>query len=92
VPHFALVILPVEPRWWDGTAGQRDMEAWQKMVSFVCAGQILCIDLLPNFLKILPDDVDRAYDGWHFGPTVNLKIAAAVADALKVKMPTAYAK
>jgi hypothetical protein len=89
---FALVILPVESRWWDGTAGQRDMEAWQKMVSFVCAGPILCIDLLPNFLKIPPGDVDRAYDGWHFGPKVNLRIASAVADALKVKLPTTYPK
>ena len=89
---FALVILPIEPRWWDGSGGQRNMESWQKMVSFVCAEPILCIDLLPHFLKIPPVDVDRAYDGWHFGPKVNLRVAAAVANELNAKLSTATPK
>jgi hypothetical protein len=89
---FALVILPIEPRWWDGTARQRDMDAWQKMVSFVCADGSLCIDLLPQFMKMRLDEVDRAYDNWHFGPRVNLRIASAVADALDVRLSGAHSK
>ena len=86
---FALVILPIEDRWWDGSATHHDMEAWQKMASFVCAEPIPCIDLLPHFLKMPPTEVDRAYDGWHFGPKMNFRIATAVAEELNKKLFTA---
>ena len=79
---FGLIILPFEHHWWDDTTRRADVEAWNKMVSFVCENQILCIDLLPKLGKLQLQDVDRAFDDWHFGPKMNGHIASAMKDVL----------
>ncbi|MEO8624345.1 MAG: hypothetical protein ABI625_24910 [bacterium] len=86
---FGLVILPAEHRWWDGTAKSADTDAWQTMASFVCANQPFCVDLLPALRKVPLRDVDRVYDGEHFGPIMNLRVATAVYDALKTQTASA---
>jgi hypothetical protein len=74
---FTLAILPFEHRWWDAAARDADIAAWRDMVSFVCAKQTSCLDLLPELAKVPPQEVDRVYDGEHFGPNMNLRIATA---------------
>jgi len=82
---FVLVILPSEYHWWSGTTKQSRLQDWRRMVSFVCAEPMVCIDLLPELRSLAPKQVDRTYDG-HFGPKMNLWIATAVHNALKVRL------
>jgi hypothetical protein len=80
---FALVILPIEDRWLNKSVRTADVEAWNKMVSFICAEQLTCVDLLPALLALPRADVDRALDGWHFGPRMNRRIAAWMEEVVK---------
>ena len=82
---FALVLLPMEYHWWDGRGGKTNLEPWHKMASFVCVAQMACVDLLPALVELPRTEIDRAFDGWHFGPKVNRRIAASVHDVLKVR-------
>jgi hypothetical protein len=79
---FALVVLPMENGWWDKSAGTRNLEQWQEMASFVCAARAACVDLLPVLRELPSTEVDRAFDGWHFGPRMNRHIAASVKDSV----------
>ncbi len=72
---FVLIILPVANAWWDGSARESQLTTWQKMVAFVCRDQPHCIDLRPGLARVPQSDLDRAYDGEHFGPKVYQHIA-----------------
>jgi len=84
---FILAILPYQHHWWKGTTQESDTATWRRMVSFVCAPQTSCVDLLPEMLKIPPSEVDRVYDDEHFGPKMNLHIATLVHDTLRRLAP-----
>jgi hypothetical protein len=75
---FALVILPIEHRWWAGNTSNGDQERWSQMVGAVCGDEMVCVDLLPALRETQVHDVDRAFDQWHFGPKMNRRIAASV--------------
>jgi hypothetical protein len=80
--QFLLVVLPTAT---DLDRLQSDPEfanAWQALVTYICAGQHNCVDLVPALRRISADDIDLGPDGNHFGPRANASIAAAVLDAL----------
>lgn len=76
---FRLVILPSRHKW----RALPHVQAWQDMVSFICADGVVCIDLLDVLRHVPVDEIDYAYDGSHYGPGTNARIASAIADALK---------
>lgn len=72
--QFRLLILPAKQKW-------REMphaDTWEKMVSFVCADGIACIDLLDELERVPVDEIDYAYDGAHYGPGTNARIACVI--------------
>ena len=76
-------VLPIDYGWWNGaTTGGRSLERWNRMIAFLCAPPLHCMDLLPDLMDRPAAEMDRAYDGWHFGPSANHAIAAAVARGL----------
>jgi hypothetical protein len=76
--EFLLVVLPVDHGWWDGEYGADTVEAWEKMISFVCAEGMRCVDLLDHLRRVPPNLIDRGYDASHFGPKANRLIAELI--------------
>ena len=79
---FAVAVLPTKSMWWNGSWTPADLQQWQHLIYFLCANQKMCIDLLPALQTVAAGDVDRVYDGEHFGPGMNARIAAATYRAL----------
>jgi hypothetical protein len=84
---FILAILPYQHRWWNGEAKEAERMEWDRMVSFVCAQQASCLDLLPELLTVPSEEIDRAPDNEHFGPKMNIRIATVIHDALRRARP-----
>ena len=53
------------------------------MISFLCDGTFACFDLTAMFRKVPLPELDLVYDGYHYGPKTNRRIAKAVAHYLE---------
>jgi hypothetical protein len=80
--QFLLVVLPTATDLDRLRSEPGFANAWQALVTHICAGQRNCVDLAPALRRASADDIDLGPDGNHFGPRANALIAAAVLDAL----------
>ena len=51
---------------------------WDAMVAQMCAGAMSCLDVMKEFQKIPLTEFDTSYDGSHYGPRTNRRIAEYV--------------
>ena len=74
--RFVLVLLPTDHdvRRYETTPAYR--EQWDAMVATVCPPATLCIDLMDGLRAAA--ELDRGYDGSHYGPLVSATIAREV--------------
>jgi hypothetical protein len=57
------------------------------MAREICPGGARCLDLSRPLLELPAAEIDTGYDGSHYGPQVNARIAAAVSDFLNLQPP-----
>ena len=72
---FILVVLPAHTevkRYREDPAYEA---RWKQMSTFVCSGDYLCFDMMPKIQASPLEDLDRGYDGAHYGPKANQLIA-----------------
>jgi hypothetical protein len=71
--EFCLVVLPDK----DVVEQYQEEPAyawkWNAMSAFMCSGDYSCIDLMQDFSRLTK--IDKGYDGSHFGPKTNQRIA-----------------
>ena len=74
--RFFIVLLPTDHdvRRYETKTGYREL--WNTMTAAVCPGDALCLDLMPE-LRNAPE-LDRGYDGSHYGPRASKFIAETV--------------
>ena len=73
--EFVLVVLGQRGTMRKYRRSPEFQEKWDRMVKAVCDSDYLCIDTMPELVQASPEDLDRAYDGSHFGPEGNQAIA-----------------
>jgi hypothetical protein len=80
--RFVVVLLPSERdlERLRGSAGYR--REWRALVEWLGEQQMDCIDLSGPLLDRPTEELDTGYDGTHFGPKVNARIAGVVGQAL----------
>jgi hypothetical protein len=71
--RFVLAILPTAHELL--TNGPAEWSRWQHMTSAVCGADLPCMDLSVGLREIPTAQIDFGYDGTHFGPFVNRRIA-----------------
>ncbi len=81
--RFVLALLPEHAELRHLRRSARSAANWRALVSTMCADDTACIDLAPALLAAPPEQLDRGYDGSHFGPAGNRVIAGAIADGLR---------
>jgi hypothetical protein len=81
--RFFLVILPTVSDLKKMAKYPRFAKKWQRMISFLCDQTFACLDLTVEFRKLPLPDIDLVYDGHHYGPKTNRRIADAIARYLK---------
>jgi hypothetical protein len=58
---------------------------WQSMVSSICEGDFICIDLSDELRKLPVEELDAGYDGTHYGPKTNRLIAEKIGQQLELE-------
>jgi hypothetical protein len=61
------------------------VQKWKNLVTLVCSSGLTCIDLLEDFMGVPETDLDKGYDGTHYGPKANRLIAELVAQYMERK-------
>ena len=54
------------------------------MADDLCAGLDECFDIMPEMQKISLQDLDKGYDGSHYGPSTNKRIAEFIKTTLSL--------
>ena len=79
---FVLVFLPIESELERLGSDSDDRSKWRAMVDSMCGKPLACIDLA-SYLPGLPaSQIDRGYDGSHYGPVTNRLIGEFIAHRL----------
>lgn len=79
---FVLVLLPIESELKRLAAENAYRRQWHGIVSSICGKPLVCVDLA-GYLPGLPSaDIDRGYDGSHYGPITNRLIGDFIAREL----------
>ena len=78
--RFVLAILPGEI--WQFRDNPDLVQKWAKMIAAICDQGMPCIDLLGEFRAAPEAELDRGYDGSHYGPKTNRLIAKLVGQHL----------
>jgi len=76
--RFVLAVMPIEDRWRSGPG----LAEWRALVSSVCPPESTCVDLVDLMNRIPVSDIDYAFDGAHFGPSMNRRIAMEIYGAV----------
>ena len=75
---FILIILPPD----NDIPNLRNNEdyrmRWQNLVDAVCSGEPNCFDVTQELTAYSDDDLDKGYDGSHYGPKANRIIAELI--------------
>jgi hypothetical protein len=79
---FVLVLLPLESELEQLGSDTGYRTRWRGMVAALCGKPLLCIDLADDLPNLPAGDIDRGYDGTHYGPTANRLIGQFVAGQL----------
>lgn len=80
---FILIILPEMHALTKLKQRKPYRHGWAAMVELFCGGGMACIDLTPALNSVPLALLDSGYDGSHFGPETNRRIAAAVRNELE---------
>jgi len=86
--RFFLVILPTALDLKRMARNPRFARKWRRMISFLCDETFACLDLTAEFRKVPLPEVDLIYDGYHYGPKINRRIADAIAGYLAASVQT----
>jgi hypothetical protein len=78
--RFAVAVLPTE--WALEDTDREFWETWDRMIDVICGDGIPCIDLSQALRRIPDEEIDRGYDGSHFGPVLSREIGRALGDGL----------
>lgn len=81
--RFSLIFLPIISDIKDYSRNNAFKKRWQRMVSFFCAQQTNCIDLMSYFQKVPMKMLDHGYDGSHYGPMSNRLIADFIMESIR---------
>ncbi|HEY2387431.1 MAG TPA: hypothetical protein VGK30_10750 [Candidatus Binatia bacterium] len=79
---FVLAILPDHATLRKLRRSTASARNWHDLVAAMC-DHTACIDLAPPLLATPPEQLDRGFDGSHFGPSGNRLIAAAIGPGLR---------
>jgi len=82
---FVLVILPTHRGLQLLQSDSTYHNNWYKMVSSTCALELICIDLSQDLQKLPAGQLDRGYDGTHYGPKANQLIAELIRKRLELE-------
>jgi len=81
--RFALAIVPEHSALRKLRRSAASARNWREFVAAMCGADTACIDVAPALLAAPPGQLDRGFDGSHFGPSGNRLIAAAVGAGLQ---------
>jgi len=81
--RFVLAIVPEHAALRKLRRSAASARNWRDLVAAVCGADTPCIDVAPPLLAAPPEQLDRGFDGSHFGPSGNRLIAAAVGAGLR---------
>ena len=81
--RFVLVFLPMESDLPRLKTDRRYHEQWQAMVSAACSLGMVCVDLSDNLAALSDSDLDRGFDGTHYGTRTNRFIGETIARGLR---------
>jgi hypothetical protein len=79
---FMLVFLPTRTDLKSIKENYFYRSIWQRMVSSICKGDFICLDLSDGLQKVPPEELDSGYDGTHYGPKTNELIAELIGQKL----------
>lgn len=81
---FSLFILPTYSD--IGKYGQHPeyKNIWDKMANELCASLDECFDVMSAMQKLSSQDLDKGYDGSHYGPSTNKRIAEFIQSSLSL--------
>jgi hypothetical protein len=80
---FILVFLPDHYALFKINKSRSYRNSWTKMVSSICGSGLYCIDLADGLTQLPACQIDTAYDGSHYGPKMNRKIAELISNHLE---------
>ncbi len=73
--QFSLIVLPTDSDIRQYEENDSYMKSWDEMTSFICSGEIVCYDLMDDLSRLDKEEFDTGYDGTHYGPKTNERIA-----------------
>jgi hypothetical protein len=73
--RFVLVVIPTHHDLIEFQMSTSYRDKWNRMLSSICALDFVCIDLTDDLYQLPEGDLDKGYDGTHYGPRANLRIA-----------------
>ncbi len=76
--QFTLLVLPTIGDIYDYHYHPAFKKKWVDMVSYICSGGIVCLDLMDNFKRVPFERFDTGYDKTHYGPKTNKGIAEVI--------------
>ncbi len=79
---FILVFLPLESELKRLGSDTDYRTRWRAMVDSMCGPAMSCIDLADDLAKLPANQIDRGYDGTHYGPVANRRIGQFIARAI----------
>jgi hypothetical protein len=78
---FLLAVLPDPHELGRMRKDARRMKEWNAMLAVMCDG-VRCVDVAGPLRSAAQAEIDRGYDGTHYGPRTNRLIAGVIASAL----------
>lgn len=72
---FSLIILPTDSDIRKYKTEDSYKKSWDEMTAFICSGEIVCYDVMEDFSHLSIEQLDTGYDGTHYGPKTNERIA-----------------
>ena len=79
---FVLVLLPVRSDLWNYKHNPKFKEEYDTMKPLFESEDIMCIDLMRDFLETDPSQLDTGYSGDHYGPKTNERISELLGDKM----------
>ena len=72
---FSLFVLPTYSDIKKYSGNREYKLAWDQMSASLCVGLNECFDLMSDLQSVSEQDLDKGYDGSHYGPSTNRRIA-----------------
>lgn len=73
--EFSLIILPTDSDIRRYKTEDSYRKSWDEMVTFICSGEIVCYNFMDDLSHLSEEELDTGYDGTHYGPKTNERIA-----------------